>query len=73
MVMLISNSICISSEEVRGVQRGGWGVEGGAGGSGFVRDLSLLFIGFQSLSAHGQYFIEPVLFTSLWDLYYLLP
>jgi hypothetical protein len=68
MVMLISNSICMTSVEVRGVQlRGGGGGGGGGGGSasGFVRDLSLLFIGFQSLSAGGRYFIEPIFFTSL--------
>jgi hypothetical protein len=60
MVMLISSSICMTSVEVRGVQ-----LRGGGGASGFARNRSLLFIGFQSLSAGGRYYIEPILFTSL--------
>jgi hypothetical protein len=81
MVMLISSSICMTSVEVKEVQWGGWewgwewgcgGWGGGGGASGFARDLALLFIGFQSLSAGGRYFIEPILFTSSWSLYYLL-
>jgi hypothetical protein len=76
MVMLISSSICMTYVEVRGVQRGGWGwgvgLGGGAAAWGFSRGLSLLFIGFQSLSAGGRYFLEPILFTSSWNLYYSL-
>jgi hypothetical protein len=48
MVMLISSSICMTSVEVKEVQ-----LEGGGGALGFARDLSLLFIGFQSLSTDG--------------------
>jgi hypothetical protein len=58
MVMLISNSICMTAVEVREVQL--WG-----GASGFAKNLSLLFNGFQSLLAAGRYFIEPKLFMSL--------
>jgi hypothetical protein len=52
----------------------GWvGLGGGAIAWGFSRDFSLLFIGFQSLSVGGRYFVEPILFTSSWSLYYSLP
>jgi hypothetical protein len=58
MVILISSSICMTTVEVRGVQLGG-------GASWFARNLSLLFNKFQSLSAAGQFFVEPKLFMSL--------
>ena len=36
-------------------------MEGGAGASGFGRDLSPVFSGTQSLSAGGRHFIQTIL------------
>jgi hypothetical protein len=62
MIMLISSSISMTSVEVRGVQRGGWGWGVGLVLGGFVR-VSL----FCSLASKAYQWAADI----LWSLYYL--